>query len=572
MSGAVVYLASRSAWNRLARQLKRLRTPRYLIAMLLGLLYLYVITQQQASRADDPTSSGWAEIIAPLVVAIAAAWAWIFGAERRVLAFTPADVTFLFPGPVTRRGLVSYKLVRAQMAVLFNVMLWTLLLSLEPFGVSVWLRAVSLWVLLTTLSLHRLGASFVRSGLLEYGGTGLRRGGLSLLVAGSCIAMLVWGLWSVAGQLATALPSADADALIAALTMSVRQPPLEYLVVPFRLVTRPLTAHTPGAWVDAIGPAVGILVLHFIWVIRSDATFEESAVEYTLARARRETPEQRRRATLASMERRRLPRVLRLESSGWPAGAIFWKNIVAVLRAQPVGGFVITGIAASASLALLSFGSGAPGAEILGSLVVVAGILMFFLGPQWIRNDLRGDLHNLDLLRSYPVSGRSVIAAETAGSALVLTVIQIGLFTVAYLAFLGNRNMTLTLEERSFLLMAAIVYLPFVNYLAMLIQNGGAILFPSWVRSGPERAGGVEALGQNMLLIAGHAVVLTMLVAAPALVAGVLYVILRPAIGDWAQIPGTGAALWVVVFESRVIVNWLGRVLERTEPSAVGAG
>ena len=94
-----------------------------------------------------------------------------------MLAFTPAEVTFLFSGPVTRRGLVQYKLLRNQLLILFNALLWTLILARERFGVSPWLRAISIWVLLTTLSFHRLGASFVRTSLLEHGRLGAAASG-----------------------------------------------------------------------------------------------------------------------------------------------------------------------------------------------------------------------------------------------------------------------------------------------------------------------------------------------------------------------------------------------------------
>ena len=571
MIGALAYLAGRSARNRLARQLRRLRTPRYFIAIVLGLLYLWAIVEQQraARSGADPSSAGWVELLAALGVAGAAAWAWVFGSERRVLAFSPADVTFLFAGPVTRRGLVSYKLVRAQLAVLFNVVVWTLLLSREAFGASAWLRAASLWVLLTTLSLHRLGASFVRSGLKQHGSTGLRRGVVPLLAAGSGIAVLGWALWSEASGLTAALRDGDAEAFLAVLTAVGLQPPLKWLVVPFQLMVRPLTAPTVDAWAHAIGPAMGILALHFLWVIRSDAAFEESAIEHTMARALREMPEKRTRKAPARVARRQ---VLRLRPTGWPAGAILWKNLVSVGRVRPVRGLVITGLAAGAALALLSFGSGTSAAETIGSLALIWAVLMLFVGPQWIRNDLRADLPSFDLLRSYPVRGRSVIAAEVAGSALVLTAIQLGLLAIAYLAFMGNNRMLLTLEERSLVLLAAAVYLPPVNYLAMLIQNGGALLFPAWVRSGPERAGGVEELGQNMVLIVAHAGLLTMLIAVPMAAAGGIFFVLRPAIGGWAEIPGGAVAVSILVFEARVIVGWLGRVLEGTDPTAVAAG
>ena len=40
MNGAYAYLVTRSLRNRLTRQVAQLRSPRYLIALLLGLTYL----------------------------------------------------------------------------------------------------------------------------------------------------------------------------------------------------------------------------------------------------------------------------------------------------------------------------------------------------------------------------------------------------------------------------------------------------------------------------------------------------------------------------------------------------
>jgi hypothetical protein len=59
-------------------------------------------------------------------------------------------------------------------------------------------------------------------------------------------------------------------------------------------------------------------------------------------------------------------------------------------------------------------------------------------GPQWIRNDLRGDLLKLDLLRSYPLRGASLVAAETASSALILTGLQLGLLVIALAGVSGG--------------------------------------------------------------------------------------------------------------------------------------
>jgi hypothetical protein len=233
---------------------------------------------------------------------------------------------------------------------------------------------------------------------------------------------------------------------------------------------------------------------------------------------------------------------------------------------------VVAGIAAGLGSALLSFGPGVSVAEIGGWLALMWAVIMLLVGPQWVRNDLRSDLPHFDLLRSYPLRGRSLMAAEAAGSAAVLTVAQVGLLAIAYLAFLGKNDVQLTLGQRTMMLAGALVYLPPVNFIAMLIQNGGAILFPAWVRSGPDRAGGVEALGQNMLLIAAHVAILTVLLAVPAALSSGVYALLSSVMGEWAEIARAIIFTGMVGLTAHAMVGWLGGVLERTDPSSLGIG
>ena len=185
------YLVWRSAYNRIRRQLRHLRSPRYLAALLLGTAYIWfmIVGQRSGPAAGELPDPRVLELVGALALLGAVAWGWVFGVERRVLAFTPAEVTFLFPGPVSRRGLIQFKLLHSQLLILFNALLWTLILSRERFGVSPWLRAISIWVLLTTLSFHRLGASFVRTSLSEHGRLAVRHRIVSL------VALATWR-WS----------------------------------------------------------------------------------------------------------------------------------------------------------------------------------------------------------------------------------------------------------------------------------------------------------------------------------------------------------------------------------------
>jgi hypothetical protein len=84
------FLLVRSGRNRLVRQLRRLRQPRYLVALALGLAYLWVMVMQQrpASAASDPARrldrAGGRD--GPRA---RGAWAWVFAAGDGA-GFSPA--------------------------------------------------------------------------------------------------------------------------------------------------------------------------------------------------------------------------------------------------------------------------------------------------------------------------------------------------------------------------------------------------------------------------------------------------------------------------------------------------
>jgi hypothetical protein len=195
---------------------------------------------------------------------------------------------------------------------------------------------------------------------------------------------------------------------------------------------------------------------------------------------------------------------------------------------------------------------------------------MLVVGPQWVRNDLRGDLPKLDLLRSYPLRGSSIIQAEVAASALALTLIQLGLLLVAYLAFLRDDTLRFDFAERTLLLAAAVVYLPLINFVGLLIHNAAAILFPAWVHLGVGRPGGVEALGQNMLMIIAFTILLATTLVIPASLGASVVLLLHPAIGHWALVPGTAVLLGALGIEALLVIRWLGRVFESTDPATAG--
>jgi ABC-2 type transport system permease protein len=564
------YLVWRSAYNRLARQVRRLRSPRYLAALLLGVAYIWfiVVSQRPSTVAADPDPRVL-ELVGALALLGAVAWGWIFGVERRVLAFSPAEVSFLFSGPVSRRGLVQFKLLRSQLLILFNVLLWTLILSRERFGVSSWLRAISIWIVLTTLSFHRLGASFVRTSLSEHGRFGLRHRIVSVVLLGAVLVALGWTIFDALPQLRAA-QNQDVPGFLSAVADMAQRPLPSAITYPFRVMVRPLAVRTLGDWLAAVWPALMLLVLHYVWVVRSDTAFEEAAAEVSLRRAEALSVLRSSGGVTQRSLSRHTPPLVRLSPTGWPAGAILWKNLVAAIRTRRIRHFLVMLVAAGVLVSVLSFNPEGTLAEVAGWLAVFWAGVLVVAGPQYVRNDLRGDLLKLDLLRSYPLRGWSVVLAEAIASTLMLTAIQLCLVGIGYLAFLGNQSMVPALEERTMLLLGVVLFLPGINLLSMLIQNGAALLYPAWVHLGSGRTAGVEALGQNLLMMLAFMAVLSLTLVLPVAIGGGTFLLLRDVLNAWALVPASILALGIMAFEAALLVDWLGGIFERTDPTTAG--
>ena len=85
-----------------------------------------------------------------------------------------AEVQFLFSAPISRRGLVHAKLVRGQLAILVNVMIWTVFLAAVrvPAG---WQRALRCGCCFSTLTFAPAWCGHCAANALEHERSGQRR-------------------------------------------------------------------------------------------------------------------------------------------------------------------------------------------------------------------------------------------------------------------------------------------------------------------------------------------------------------------------------------------------------------
>ncbi len=566
--GAYAYLTHTSARNRLRRGLRQLRSPRYVVALLFTVAYFGFLLFNPGQESRGPLGTapipGLATLGALALLALVTWW-WAIGSDASALAFTPAELQFLFPAPVTRRQLVQFKLVRAQLVILVNILIWSALLRRGQGDDLLLLRPISLWVLFSTMQMHRLGATLARTSAAEHGGAGMRRSLPALVVVGVLAAWTAWlgvRAWPDGGFSLGAL-----GAWLAALRDA---PPL----LPFRLAVAPVFAESARAWLVAIGPALALMLLHFLWVVRADAAFEDAAVEASAARARRVGSRRGGAREVTSRPKRglaaRLAVRLPLRPTGDPAVAIVWKNAYALLRgdrvARQLGFFAVAVVV----LCAVAWSRPAQSGVVLGIITAWSGMLVV-IGPLWLRNDLRGDLPRLAQLRTYPVPATRMVLAQLASSAVALTLLELALGAALFVALLRSPDVTIPMEARVAYAAAAALALPAINLLSTAIHNAAALLFPAWLPLGADRKPGFEAMGQMYLTMFATLVLLAVLLIPPAIVGGLVAMGFAGAYGPWAAPLAVIAGSAVALGELLLLVAWLGRVFERTEPAEVGA-
>jgi ABC-2 type transport system permease protein len=550
-ASAAALLVGASVKNRVRRLVKQ---PRHLVFLLVGGAYVFMVggsrtfLRSASPRAMDPSHvPPW---LAFLVLAYLG-FVWLFGADAAVLAFSEAEVEFFFTAPVTRRQLVHYKLVRTLVASLASGAFFAFVLRR---GGSPVYATVGFCIGFSTLAFHRVCASMTRMILLEHGFTAIRRRLVTLAVAA---AVLVAGAVSIA-RAAAALPSfdsSDPNAWMDAVSAwtHTHGTVLSWLLFPVAAIARVTAATTGMQFVAALPAALAVLAVHYVWAMSTDVAFEESSAEAAQKLARK--VDDLRAGRIGAIPR--TPPLFRLGANGPPWVAIFWKNIIAGTRISRRQ-LVVWAVA----FLVFPFALGAAGGHAMRSSLgwIALGIAVFtaLLGPHMVRNDLRQDIDQMDILRSYPLRARDTVMGELLAPLAMLTAIEWGLLVVA-----AGLGLAMGTSATCFAAAGCALILPAITSCVLVLRNLGALWLPSWAGSSAQSIRGIEAFGQRLLVMIGTLVVLAVVMIPAGGVAAGFGFVLWPWLGI-GTLPVAGLAAAAVAFaEAYLGVMVAGLAFER---------
>lgn len=568
MIGAFAYLIGTSTRNRFASQARRLRQPKYALAAVVGLAYFWFVYFRRGAgmRTGAPIFTPEIGALVPLGILIYLAYAWIFGADKTALAFSPAEVSLLFPAPVSRRQLLGFKLARAQVQILLTATLWVALFHKGAETLPTVLRILGFWIFLSTLNLHRLGVALAHSAGTEHGWRGAKRQVLPALVLGGMAVATAWGLWNAA---LAAYGAPELRAGIELILAALQTGPASVALWPIRATIGVAFAGNAAEWIRALPAALGVLGVNLIWVARADHAFEEAAAESSAIQAKRiEAMRARRAGGVASTDKVKVNRSIPLAPIGTPGFGIVWKNLLSLMRNGGLQTILWPGVIAIA-VALGFARRSEVTAELLLVFVPMTAVMLAFFAPMFTRNDLRADLLHLPMLKTLPLTGRQIVTAQILSGALPVALGQLLLLIAALIA---NAQLHGKDSVPPWLLTGLAVTSPVVlvalNAANFAIHNGLALLFPAWIKLGAGGPGGIETMGLGILTFLVLAIALLLLLLLPAgVVAGFYLGIGAHQVTAVAAALGVGSA--VLAGEVWVLTAALGRAFQRVEPTQV---
>ena len=588
--GALLYLHFASLQGRIRSRLLRLKQPKYLIGAIVGVAYIYYFFIHRARSGyagpgyggHGPGAPAYAPnlptdvlpivaAIGSLVILLLLVLSWVLPRGSATLAFSEAEIAFLFPAPIARRTLIHYRLLKSQLALAFSSVILTLFSNRWAFlGGSAATHALGWWVILVTLNLHFTGSSFAITRLLNRGVTSGKRRLIVFALVGLAIAVTFVWLRSSArlpapGELLN--PGAIRDYFLGVLQSG----PLPWLLAIPKLIIAPFLAPDARAFALALGPALLVLGAHYAWVLHTEVSFEEASVARAEKRAARALAmrQGKFRDNATAGKSRRAP--FRLAPTGRPETAFLWKNLLStppVFRPRSVlilAVIIVTGCT--------WLGSSPTYRGLLPAVAPIALLVAAFallLGPQLARCDLRTDLPNADLLMTYPLRGWQIVFGELLAPVAILTAIVWLALLAAALSGTGHLPAWLDSEARTGIAVAAAVFVPPFFAIQLLVANSIAVLFPAWVQVVSNRGEhGLDVLGQRIVFVAGRLVAMALALVPPAIGAALVFAMTQWIVGPvGAATLGGLAGLAILCAEAWGGMQWLGGRFERFDLSS----
>ena len=577
MIRALLYLRFMTLRGQIVSRVKRLKQPKYLFGGIVGAAYIYFVAFRRTQAHYGPPAVIPAEAL-PIIATVGAlillavlALGWILPGSRASLAFTETEIAFLFPAPISRRTLIHYRLLNTQLGILFTALVVTLFSNRWSFlGGHATTHALGFWIVLATVNLHLMGASFVITRLLDRGISHWSRRLLSLGIIALIIGSTVF--W-VRGHFTAPSPKdvSDAHAFARYLSPLLEPGPLRLLLMPAKWLLAPMLATDLRTFALALVPSLLVLAAHYVWVLRAEVAFEEVSLAQAEKRAARIAAIRKGDRRGASDSRKARSAPFQLTASGRPEIAFLWKNLLSTYSfLRPRTALIAAGIITASCTWLARHEAFDAVLSVIGTVAMLAAAIVVLFGPQMARLDLRADLVNTDILKTYPLRGDQLLLGELLAPVAILTVFVWLAVLTAALAFHPPHAEWVTFPLRAGIAVALALIAPPLCAIQLLVPNAATLIFPAWSQATQQRgSGGLEVMGQRLIFLAGQLLVLVFALVPVAVGAAIAFFGAQWLIGT----PAAALLALAIVLATLSAEVWLGlkllgQVFERFDLSS----
>jgi hypothetical protein len=579
--GTFVAVALLSFKNRLLQRLRKLREPRYLIGAIAGAAYFWFFIFRRThtgnpalARIRDVSFNGVVVDFVSVVVLLMMIAAWALPRDNGGLDFSEAEIGFLFPAPLRRRDLLLYKILRAQPQALFSAVMLTIIGTRQGYFIGTWVAFSVMSVYFTMVSQGRARLRQLHIGFLP------RLGAVALIIGG-LYALLLRQAHTIAP---VAIP-ADYRQMVktgassrAAIEVFFQKPAIAAILFVPKFFA---SAALPGSLTTL---ALSVLVVAALGVIfffiaaALNVSFEEASISTSQRRAARMDRQRGQRVGSVVMFRR-APALFKLGETGPVEVAIIWKNLIALMRNSIT--WVVILVVMTVGMMGMAFWSARSTTE-HAMYLVFGGMLLFMagifplVGPNVFANDLRLDMPRLEVLKSYPITGERLVAAEIAAPLAVISILE--------MMFASSASLLMAFGEQAlgqhpsrwmrmvgtpqFIVTVLLLTIP-VCAIQLLIRNAVPVLFPGWAVRSKDEPRGFVMTGQRLVTLAGNILVLVVaLIPAAIVFAPSLWIAYKFFSGNAAFIAvATMPAVAVLVAEFYFGVKALGAQFETLDVS-----
>jgi ABC-2 type transport system permease protein len=190
------------------------------------------------------------------------------------------------------------------------------------------------------------------------------------------------------------------------------------------------------------------------------------------------------------------------------------------------------------------------------------------LAPQALRIDMRQDLQHLEVLKTWPVAAPVVLRGEMLWPGALITAIA---WTCLALALLlsGRVFPQIGVVFRLSAAAAFAILAPALVFAQLTIHNGAALIFPAWVPLGSQRARGLDAMGQRLIMLTATWLLLVVMVLPGAVAAGIIWFAFARFIGATVLVPAALVCASIVAIEVLLATEVLGPAYEQLDIMAV---